>query len=369
MAQNPIKVLFVDDDTRFLELVQGLMADYAGPAWEIFVTTDTAQALALLQAHKIDLLVTDVHMPVVDGLQFLKLLQRKYRDLLKVVLTADTTGAYRAACLSSGAELFIEKPRAMGGWQAIYANLSELVRFRPEEGFRGVLKKVGLQDIVQLECLARSSSVLEVSAGDVRGTIFIHEGQIVHAQVGDKAGAETFCELMSLAGGEFSLRPYTEPHARSIEGSWEFLIMEAARRRDESAAPPELAAGSVEEPPTGPAPSLRDLLGGVEATQPHLEGSLRDGGRPQIDEMLVCTPLGEILYEWQCANTSARIDFLEFLSQKSRQISNGLALGHFDRIEARTPSVRVVTSIQPQHALFVRSTLVPLSSATHADPI
>ncbi len=359
MAQHQIKVLFVDDDARFLELVQNLMADYAGPAWEIFVTTDTAQALALLQAQRIDLLVTDVHMPVVDGLQFLKLLQRKYRDLLKVVLTGDTTGAYRAACLSSGAELFLEKPRAMGGWQAIYANLSELVRFRPDEGFRGVLKKVDLQDILQLECLARSSSVLELSAGDVRGTIFIHEGQIVHAQVGDKSGEEAFYELMTLVGGEFSLRPYSEPHTRSIGGSWEFLVMEAARKRDEIALSPESTAGRAEEPALGPPPGLHDLLGGVTSVQtsvavPH------DGGRPQIEEMVLCTPQGEILYEWQCANTSARIDFLEFLSQKSRQISNGLALGHFDRLEARTPTVRVVTSIQPQHALFVRSSIVPL---------
>lgn len=364
MVQNPIKVLFVDDDVRFLELVQSLMAEYAGPAWEIFVTADTAQALALLQAHQIDLLVTDVHMPVVDGLQFLKLVQRKYRDLLKIVLTGDTTGAYRAACLSSGADLFIEKPRAMGGWQAIYANLSELVRFRPQEGFRGVLKKVGLQDILQLECLARSSSVLELSAGDVRGTIFIHEGQIVHAQVGERSGEEAFYELMALVGGEFSLRPYAEPHTRSIGGSWEFLVMEAARKRDEAAPSPELAAGRGGESPLEPAPSLRDLLGGVTAPPAPGAGSPRDAGRPQIDEMLVCSPQGEILYEWQCANTSARIDFLEFLSQKSRQISNGLALGHFDRLEARTPSVRVVTRIQPEHALFVRSSIVPLSSAT-----
>src|SRR5947209_14808318 len=123
MPQKSKKVLFVDDDLSFLEVLKNLMAYYAADSWEIFTAPDTGQAFAIMQAHRLDLLVVDVHMPVVDGLQFLSLLQRKYPNTLKVVLTGDATEHYRAACLSNGAELFLEKPATAEGWHDIYKTL------------------------------------------------------------------------------------------------------------------------------------------------------------------------------------------------------------------------------------------------------
>ena len=126
--------------------------------------------MVLLQQRRVDLLVVDVRMPLVDGVQFLGLLQRKYPNLLKVVLTAEATDEHRSACLNSGAELFLEKPRDEGGWRAVYAMLNELTKFQPDQGFSGVLRRVGLQDVLQMECLSRHSVVLEVRAGDKRGS-------------------------------------------------------------------------------------------------------------------------------------------------------------------------------------------------------
>src|SRR6266498_4437389 len=237
MPQKRKKILFVDDDVSLLELLRQVMGEFAKGTWEIFTAPGVSQALGILQEQRIDLLVLDIHMPVVDGLQFLNLLQRKYPNLLKVVLTGDATEQYRATCLSSGAELFLEKPRDPGGWHSIYATLHELVKFQPEEGFRGVLRRVGLQDVLQMECLARSSSVLEISTSKARGSVFVQEGQIIHAEVGELAGEEAFNHLMALAGGNFSLQPFSEPRARTISGSWEILLMEAARVRDEAKEP------------------------------------------------------------------------------------------------------------------------------------
>src|SRR5436190_17055185 len=147
MPPKKSKVLFLDDDQSFLDATRDLMGSYAGDNWEILTASDTGQALGIIQEHQLDLLVVDVHMPVVDGLQFLNLVQRKYPNILKVVLTGDASESYRAACLSGGAELFLQKPATVQGWQSIYTTLNALVGFQPEEGFRGVLRRVGLQDI------------------------------------------------------------------------------------------------------------------------------------------------------------------------------------------------------------------------------
>jgi len=245
MSTNRTTILFVDDDVGFLDVVRNLMLELSEGTWEVLVAPDAAHALGLIHEHKIDLLVIDVRMPVMDGLQFLALLHRNFPSLLKVALTGNVTESYRAACLSNGAELFLEKPVSSEGWKSLYSTLKQLIRLQPAEGFHGMLRRVGLQDVLQMECLARSSSVLEISTSHARGSVFVQDGQVVHAQVGNLAGEEAFNHLMALAGGNFNLKPFSEPPTRTITNSWEFLLMEAARLRDE-AKEPSLNPSAVE---------------------------------------------------------------------------------------------------------------------------
>ena len=163
-----------------------------------------------------ELAVIDINMGVMDGIQMLSMLNRGYPNVQKVVLTGHASEKYRAACLSNGAELYLEKPTDPNGWQSLHGVLNELVKFRPEEGFRGVLRRVGLTDVIQMECLARSSSVLEVSAARMTGKLFIETGQIVHAQCGELTGEAAFNRLLAMSGASStSSRSRSRPPARS----------------------------------------------------------------------------------------------------------------------------------------------------------
>lgn len=385
MAQERKNVLFVDDDAGLLEVVLQLMARYAGQSWQIFIASDVSQSLAALQQQRIDLLVIDIHMPVIDGLQFLNLLKRKYPDVMTVVLTSDFSDGLRATCLSNGAELFLQKPTSEQGWKEVYSMLDQLVKFQPEEGFRGVLRRVGLQDVLQMECLARNSAVLSVKAGELHGQVFVKAGDIVHANCGDKTGEKAFHEIMGLKGGEFELQPFSEPPARTIEGQWEFLLMEAARKRDESTDPLGESRLNSETRGTPLPPSIPDLFvpdkkslvhsaaeAGLHgeffsaqeavfatpvdaATKPGLDSPVKNA-RPRVEELLVCSLQGDVLQAWQCANANGRVGLLEFVSRKSRQLAQGLSLGQFDRLEVNGEQSRVIARIQPEWALFARIT-------------
>jgi hypothetical protein len=75
--------------------------------------------------------------------------------------------------------------------------------------------------------------------------------------------------------------------------------------------------------------------------------------------MLACSLQGEVLHEWKCANPNGRVGLLECLSQKARQIAQGLPLGAFDRLELDGPQGRVVAQVEADRALFVRVSRVP----------
>jgi CheY-like chemotaxis protein len=293
---NVKKVLFVDDNLQFLEMIDRLMGNWSQGEWQIFLAQNSGKALLILQEHAIDLAVVDVQMPVVDGIQFLGLLNRKYPNVQKVTLSAYADDAARAACLSQGAELFLEKPRDPADLEIIFATLRELARHKPvSSGFRGVLRQVSLEDIIQMECLNRNSSILEVSARKWQGRIFIKEGSILHAEAAGRNGEAALNKILALQGGEFNLKPFADPPQQSIDGPWEFLLMEAARVRDETAEAEADDPAPVESPPpevafTRPAPPVRasDLVAPVATFLP----SSAAERATRVIEMVICSARG-----------------------------------------------------------------------------
>jgi CheY-like chemotaxis protein len=361
-STNVKKILFVDDNIQFLEMIDRVMGEWSKGEWKILLAQNTGKALLILQEHAIDLAVVDIQMPVVDGIQFLALLNRKYPNVQKVTLSAYADEASRSACLSHGAELFLEKPRNPGDLELIFSTLRELARQdHVPTGFRGVLRQVSLEDVIQMECLNKNSSILEVVASNWEGHIYVLDGAIIHAEAGDRNGEAALNKILSLKGGEFNLRPFVEPSHRSIDSPWEFLLMEAARVRDEAAqgtptdssAPAELSPPPLVPMPR-PAPPVRSP---VLPPAPIASVPTQAANRPaRIDELLVCSAKGEVLYEWKCGNTGERISFLEFLSQKSAQLGEGLNLGAFDRLEMEGERYRVVAQVKGDRGVFLRAT-------------
>ena len=232
------QILFVDDEDVFQETVRNLFVLLSNNTWRVHCAASADQALQILKTNKIELAIVDIVMPVLDGAQFLRILQRRYPDLKKAILTGNATEENRSDCLANGADLFIEKPHSSEGLKSIFVMLDELITWTPQEGFQGVLRRVGLQDVIQMECLGRNSSILDVHNDQMRGRIYIENGGIIHAAAGDTAGERALQQLLALAGGSFELLPFEPPPQRTIEGQWEFLLMEAARLRDETAARP-----------------------------------------------------------------------------------------------------------------------------------
>ncbi len=230
------QILLVDDEDVFLETIRELFVMMSNNTWRIHCAASADRALQILKDNKIELAIVDVIMPVLDGSQFLRILQRRYPDLKKAVLTGNATEENRSTCLANGADLFIEKPRSAEGLKSIFVMLNELITWTPHEGFQGLLRRVGLQDVIQMECLGRNSSILEIHDQQMRGRIYIENGSIIHAAVGNEAGESALQQLLALAGGSFELLPFEAPPQRTIEGQWESLLMEAARVHDEKAS-------------------------------------------------------------------------------------------------------------------------------------
>ncbi len=340
----PVKqhqILFVDDENNFLETIRALFTAWSKNGWLIECATSADQALEILKNRTFDLIVVDVNLPVVDGEQFLGILNRRFPAVKKAALTGFATEEKRTACLAAGAELFIEKPRSADGLKSVFTMLDDLVTWKQEAGFQGMLRQVGLQDVIQMECLGRNSSVLEARNQTLTGRIYIEEGQIVHAMAGGLTGEAALQKILSLAGGAFQLQPFEAPPARTIEGQWEFLLMEAARVRDESASR-DVEAEAATKMPEPILPPFQE----PEAV-PELS-------KVSVVETLICTSQGTPLYQWQCSDAKARVTLLAEIGQQATRVGRLLPLGKFDRLEIQLADGRAVAQVKPDRLIFVR---------------
>jgi CheY-like chemotaxis protein len=105
MSTGPAKkyqVLLVDDSNEFIEVFGKMCSALANETWEIHFATSADRALVSLQHHPIDLAVLDIGMPLVDGLQLLGIIRRRYPDVKLAVMTSLATESNRAAGLANG---------------------------------------------------------------------------------------------------------------------------------------------------------------------------------------------------------------------------------------------------------------------------
>src|SRR5262249_21106029 len=230
------RVLFVDDSPEYLETLGRVIGGWGEGGWEILLAQGSSEALSMFEAHPADLVVIDVLMPVVDGVQLLRMLHRSHPAMRKVVLTGMAEPALRSDCLKQGADLFLEKPRAVADMEIVFRALKHVLALEETSGFRGVLRRANIRDIIQMECLNQRSSIIEILSEEAVGEIFIERGNVVHAQTGSSNGGEAFAQLVNLKVGEFNIKPFTEPGERTLSSRFEALLLAAAHAWDQMLA-------------------------------------------------------------------------------------------------------------------------------------
>jgi hypothetical protein len=103
-----------------------------------------------------------------------------------------------------------------------------------ESGFRAHLTGASLADLVQMECLARTTQVVRVVSGDDVGYLYFQAGAIVHAMSSGAIGEAAALEILGWDRGSFEPCNAGWPSSATITRPWQALLLTAATQRDES---------------------------------------------------------------------------------------------------------------------------------------
>jgi len=101
-------------------------------------------------------------------------------------------------------------------------------------GFAGELKNIQLENLIQLYCFSVETIAIKIHRGDFVGTVYMEDGEVVHAQSGSQSGEDAFYAIMSLQGGRIETCQTEKAGKHTIEKDSQYLLMEAARIKDEN---------------------------------------------------------------------------------------------------------------------------------------
>jgi len=124
--QNNIpSLLAVEDNEEILHLINQLLSkDY-----NVYTAVNGKDAMLILEQERIDIIVSDIMMDEIDGIELCKLLKNniEYCHIPIILLTAKTDEKDRADAYKSGADAFISKPFNLN---VLYARINNLLRKR-----------------------------------------------------------------------------------------------------------------------------------------------------------------------------------------------------------------------------------------------
>jgi|GEM_PF-152927 len=228
MKNSDQKILVVDDEPSMLSLFKNYM-DISKQSYEVFLAGNVQEAVEILAREDISFVISDISMPVFSGFDLLAIIRSRYPHIKVMLMTGYNSPEIREEIKQSGCHFF-EKPVRL---KEVSRLIADELSLKNRRGFGGTLKNIQLTDLIQMCCLSVSSMNICVQNGLESGTIFIENGDIIHAVSDKKQGEKAFYEIMGWRSGSFDTPGGISASERSIHKKWEYLLMEGASRLDE----------------------------------------------------------------------------------------------------------------------------------------
>jgi two-component system chemotaxis response regulator CheB len=234
-------VLVVDDEKSMLKLITKVLRPYAD-RFNLLTALDGEQALDRLAQNRVDMVLTDLRMPVMDGIELLSRMGNLYPHIPAVVMTAFNTREIENRLINEHLVTVVEKP--FENDQIITAVHDTLKALDDKSTVKGI----SLSNFLQLIKWEEKSCLLEVVTGQgEKGCVYAQHGQLHDAMFQGLKGEQAAYAMLVL--DELSIHTHPLPRRkirRRIHQDLMHILMEGARLKDELAGQPVAAdANSV----------------------------------------------------------------------------------------------------------------------------
>jgi CheY-like chemotaxis protein len=218
--------LIVDDDKTFrLSLSEGLKELEKG--YHIVAAGNGKEAVRILKSRKIDLVITDLKMPVMDGFELIAHIRNHFPELPCIVITAFGNPEIESGVKQLGAVQYTEKPI---DFDVLVQKIADILSNKSH----GFVRGISLPSFLHLIELENKTCTLTVQAKGKKGFLHFMGGVLINASTGKMSGVEAAMNILAWETGEIEIEGKNVKKEKTIDLPLNYLILEAMRRKDES---------------------------------------------------------------------------------------------------------------------------------------
>jgi CheY-like chemotaxis protein/predicted regulator of Ras-like GTPase activity (Roadblock/LC7/MglB family) len=221
-------VLIVDDEEQLLLTMQAGFESYKD-RFQVLTARNGKEATALLASTRINLVVTDLKMPEMDGIELLSFLKNNFPEIPAIVMTAFGTPEIENGLLHTNMMRMLEKP-------VDFDELTQLILSLLEHDLTGgTLTGISVPSFLQLIEMEQNTCLMEVKAAESeQGLLYFNKGVLYDAVFGKETGEEAVYSILMLDDVKISFRTLpSKKLKKKIDIPLMKLLMEGIRRKDE----------------------------------------------------------------------------------------------------------------------------------------
>lgn len=218
------RILVVDDDPVTLRMFSKALSKYY--EFEVLTAANGKEAINLLDKDLIDIVVTDLYMPVINGLQLLRYINEKHQGIRAIVLTGRGTSELESKIKSIGDFQYYEKP--MDIHVLVEVILREL-RSLPS----GQIQGISLSSFLQIIDLEEKMCTLTIRSNGKVGYMYFRHGDLIAAEAGGIKGEDAARHIINWDNSVIEIANVCKKNRREIGKSLMHILMESARIKDE----------------------------------------------------------------------------------------------------------------------------------------
>lgn len=222
-------ILIVDDEETLLLIMVGRFEEY-NDQLRVFTARNGKEAVAMLDSENIDLVVTDLKMPEMDGIELLAYMSHKHPAVPAIAVSAYCTPQIQKKLKSLGALRVMDKPVDFD------LLIQEVLKGLEGGENRGSLSGFSVSSFLQILQMEEKTCTLEIHGpGKKHGYLYVVEGELSDAQIGERRGQDAAYEIIAWDRVHFFLKELPRNRReRRIQKSMMSVVMEALRRKDEA---------------------------------------------------------------------------------------------------------------------------------------
>lgn len=225
-------VLIVDDDAQILTIIKESLKKYRN-RFQIITVRDGLAAIKALQKRHFSAVVTEIQMPIVNGLVLLAYISKNCPNIPCIIMTGHGTPHLKKQ-LQQLSSHYIEKPFEITELaQAILSVLGE------QEIVRGTLNGVsvvGFLRLIEMECLSCLCEITSPDSG--KGHLLFDGGILFDASCDNLRGEKAVSKLLKMVKVTINFKKLNKKKTpRRIQTDLSTLLMKAMETEDETESP------------------------------------------------------------------------------------------------------------------------------------